>query len=130
MTETAETFWQRHLREQEERKNALRPSIFETLRESHPTFTQVVIEYDGEGDSGCIGDIRIYENNAETPSYVLEYSSVLGQMLEEFAHLILPMGWEINDGSYGEIEINVASEEIHVDHHARFIDTHDSSWDA
>lgn len=44
------------------------------------------------------------------------------QTLIDNAFDLLPGGWEINDGSYGTITVDVASERIDIEHNERYTD--------
>jgi hypothetical protein len=86
--------------------------LFPALREAG--ITDVLIDYDGCGDSGTVGNI--------TPATIPQ---AVQDRLEEYAHTILPGGWETNEGSHGVIIIDVANETITVDHAWRSLDTGD-----
>jgi hypothetical protein len=98
----------------------------------------VSIEYDGEGDSGQIGDIRALDTK-ERPvatnqpvrlalyrhKQPNDYAS-LSEALDDFAWLLLGHfhdGFENNEGGYGTVEIDVAERSVILDHDDRVIDT-------
>jgi hypothetical protein len=46
---------------------------------------------------------------------------------EDAVFQLLPGGWEINDGSYGVVTVDVASGKITVDHNERVVDINSST---
>ena len=44
----------------------------------------------------------------------------LAEQFEDACFHLLPMGWEINDGSYGDLTIDVGDENITVEHNERY----------
>lgn len=46
---------------------------------------------------------------------------------EDAMYELLPGGWEINDGSYGEITVDVATGEINVEHNERIVEINSST---
>lgn len=115
--------------------------------------TRVVTTYDGSGDSGDLSDTRFcffdryseHDNDAADSStngrymYFDQFKNVHAtptpsnpkplitpEMLDEFYDLLfrlLPGGWEINEGSYGDIEIDVAKSKIRLVHNERIVET-------
>lgn len=57
---------------------------------------------------------------AENKSPVMT-AAMCEKMLDE-AFSLLPGGWEINDGSFGVIRINIARERVDVEHNERYTD--------
>ena len=98
----------------------------------------VTIEYDGEGDSGQIGDIlacdaKQHPVDIERPVQLAlyrgkaasEYDS-LREALDDFAWLLLAHfhdGFENNEGGFGTIRIDVAKRSVILDHDDRVIET-------
>lgn len=101
---------------------------------------KVVISYDGQGDNGCVDDVKFFDdklplnndaiNNLELTRYTRKgYNWKLQQeeevecsaisKLEDIAHEYLPSGWEINEGSYGEFVIHVEDGEMEHEHNIR-----------
>jgi hypothetical protein len=96
----------------------------------------VTIVYDGEGDSGQIGDITAKSAGARRPlklsgtvsldldGTLKEYAS-LEEAIEQFAWDVLHAyhdGFENNEGGYGTITIDVAKGMVTIDHNDRIID--------
>lgn len=98
---------------------------------------QVLIEYDGEGDSGQIHSISAFgaadepvELNNACPIAIGEDDSrrpydTLAAFLDDFAWDLLRQyhdGFENNEGGYGTIEIRVPDAAITIDHNDRFVE--------
>jgi hypothetical protein len=52
----------------------------------------------------------------------------LAAEFEEAVFDLLPGGWEINDGSYGEITIDIASERITLEHNERYTEVRSETF--
>ena len=65
------------------------------------------MRFDGNGDSGLIEDFT-------TEPASVTIGQELQAELEEFLAERLPGGWEINEGSSGDIKVDVASGRIEV----------------
>jgi hypothetical protein len=79
------------------------------LRELGQKYKKGKVTYEGSGDSGYINaDIELDEKDTEMiPDYFENY---LYRILDNFG------GWEINEGSQGEIYFDFETEEIRVEH--------------
>jgi hypothetical protein len=116
--------------------------------------TRVVASYDGSGDSGDFQDLcfwfcdpvaqhdseamdsstngrRIYSAEFRQqhvdPSGANPSPIISPKKFDEFTGALwalLPGGWEINEGSYGEIEIDTIKSKIKHEHNERIIETH------
>jgi|GEM_PF-6548962 len=83
--------------------------------------TSVVVTYDGYSDSGTVGDeIRVEPSTSHVPEEVLDD---LVELVEEW----LPGGWEINDGEFGEVTLNVAERLVGLEQNIRSGITTESS---
>jgi hypothetical protein len=106
--------------------------------------------YDGSGDSGHM-DYRFYvetprRNPGNHPPSTQSKSCsdhemrcvmtsgpaavTTPDMFDEFTNAVfdlLPGGWEIDDGSYGDIIVNVLTKEITVEHNERYTDVRSST---
>jgi hypothetical protein len=97
----------------------------------------VEIDYDGEGDSGQMGDIYAYDaerqslpinkpvNIAFAPDEEPRHYDSLSEALDDFAWRLLQDrhgGFENNDGGYGTIVIDVPNCSVVIDHNDRFTD--------
>lgn len=104
-------------------------------------FEWIHAEFDGSGDSGNLDTFYVYEKvpsdrahsvernydtrqsfaafkqncsaNAPTPAQATRITAQL-DAFERAVWNLLPAGFEINDGSYGEIEINTVTKKIHM----------------
>lgn len=109
--------------------------------------------YDGNGDSGCLdimikstrrpqrspgaslapgGDNTAWIRLAEFFNPILRENDPLitQEKIAEFEdafYELLPAGWEIDDGSYGEITVNAETLEVHIEHNERITDVHTST---
>ena len=95
----------------------------------------VEIRFDGYGDSGAIEETSFFGADGE----VMECPDIevtcegkdvvkLASLLEDFAYEALERhhgGWEINEGAFGELLIDVADASFQPDCNLRFI-SHDS----
>lgn len=95
----------------------------------------VEIRFDGYGDSGAIEQTTFFD----AESKVMECPDIevaregrdpvkLASLLEDFAYEALERhhgGWEINEGAFGELLIDVADANFQLDCNLRFI-SHDS----
>lgn len=115
---------------------------------------EVTGDYDGSGDSGDmtlsfsmekvvkrgvghgiahVADTqreRLNENAAKikltTGDKPLATAAAFDAFLDSMFRL-LPGGWEINDGSYGEVHLDVDSQKITVEHNERYTDVNSST---
>lgn len=112
-----ESWQEREARERKESEIRFRTAceVLERLR-----VQTVEVEYDGSGDEGFIQTIRY---QPEPPAGIPEG---LQHQIEDFAHRRLPGGWEINEGSYGTMRIDIHTREADCDHHWR--DPDPSDW--
>lgn len=108
-----------------EEKDKLRAAQ-EVLRKVCPELfmrgvAQVVAHYDGEGDSGNID--TIYANNID--GHYMQWppdTKELRDALEEAIWEFIPGGFEINDGSFGDITIKIQTNEILREHNERVVE--------
>jgi hypothetical protein len=111
---------------------------------------RVVIEYDGCGDSGCIGDITLFgvdDKLMPMPEKQVRYttesrvycekiklyvpkrtsrSGPLREAIETWCYDLLELhcpGWEIDDGSEGTVELNVPMKTGTWQHSTRYLAT-------
>jgi hypothetical protein len=103
--------------------------------------SQVVVSFDGSGDSGQIEGIEIESSTAmdTLPDVrIVIFHAVWGQtepgckecsladVIETVAYDCLHQkhsGWEDNEGAYGEFTFDVATRTVRLDFNARFIDS-------
>ena len=96
---------------------------------------RIEFSYDGSGDSGDFTDIEIHAS-PDTKLSEEDFDRRLAKLdqtdqpfvrfnieqLKDYAFEFLPGGWEINEGSYGEVVVNVLENTIKVQHHERYIE--------
>lgn len=85
--------------------------------------TTVSIEYDGYGDSG---EINLLSANDEDGN-VVEISKETEDQLIDLLDVHLPEGWEINEGSQGEITVNIPQNKVTIEHQERVVETVEST---
>ena len=74
----------------------------------------VHIEYDGYGDSGTIEHVRAVAGEVE-----IDLAANLTNELMTAAEMLLPDGWENNEGAFGVFVINVAERRVTREHNWR-----------
>lgn len=96
MTDTVYSRWEQ---ERKERKEARRLAVNElfTAKAIH----LVTGEFDGSGDSGDLHSLNAFTASNEEVTLTKDEWYVV----EEALHALLPGGWEINDGSSGNVWI-------------------------
>ncbi len=103
--------------------------------------TNVIVGFDGEGDSGQIdgaaayaGDKLVNFPDTKVTIHDAQYNkddldtreTTLRDAVEDLCYGYLEQehgGWEINDGAYGEFTIDVPARKISLDFNARFTDS-------
>jgi hypothetical protein len=111
---------------------------------------EILVEYDGSGDSGdCMfyvtlrvppetgptsaADTRKYQSFRQEVERLGEQNALLtNEKIDEFEDAVyglLPMGWEINDGSFGEIKINVDKRTVAIEHNERYTSIDTSNYE-
>lgn len=78
--------------------------------------------YDGEGDSGNIGYMGFLDVNQD-PIPATQIPEKYRDALTNALYDLLPSGFEINDGSYGEVTIDIAKKEVKIEQNIREIST-------
>jgi hypothetical protein len=113
-------------------------AIFDAL--SAAAITEVLVEFDGEGDSGQIemvtvvrnqepvempeGAVTLLQASFGSPEPVLSECSIR-EGIETLCYDFLEDehgGWENNDGAFGEFRLDVAKRAIQLEFHGRFTD--------
>lgn len=72
----------------------------------------ITFSYDGCGDSGAIESTNWEPEDIDVPNELIKKL----QALEELVYELLPSGWEINDGSAGDVSFDLTSGEININH--------------
>lgn len=84
---------------------------------------RVVIDYDGQGDEGYVGDINLFDIEGTNITKTYEAMKATDWQLDEVAYDMLynhHLGWEINEGAFGTITIHVATGKIENNHDERY----------
>lgn len=97
--------------------------------------TMITLTYNGEGDSGDIDDITIsgLENAPKTceeldealkkfPPETQAYERFNVEKLKDYTFEILPGGFEINEGSYGQVILDCEKNKVRREHNERVMD--------
>lgn len=113
-------------KEQQPEPNDIRSQIFRALKAYG--IKTVKVDYDGSGDSG---DIHSYEVEPKKREEMLdeplgETGKTVKEQIEQICWDGLESeesGWEINEGSYGSVTLDVARQTIELDHYERVIET-------
>ena len=110
--------------------------------------TLVEVHYDGYGDSGSIEDVLLFKGDKKLKdeevailglptSTVQEYNwksksdddkyitkeCTLVDKVQDCAYDFLPGGWEINEGSFGDLKINTETAKATLEHNYRIQET-------
>ena len=147
--------WQSYLE-----REAARNAVFETLRPinqnaifdalSSVGIVSLVVAFDGYGDSGQIesitatgseGEIDLPEDSIEyaSPAYgddgepIRKTTMPLVEAVETLCYNLLRqthVGWENNDGAFGDFAFDVAARSIGLDHSERYtaIESYSHEW--
>ena len=77
------------------------------------------VSYSGEGDSGGVDHISYADINdvciTKVPQKLLD-------AMETAVYYLLPVGFENNDGGYGEITIDIQNKKVALEHNERVIE--------
>ena len=79
--------------------------------------TRVEVIYDGYGDSGSIEQVSFFKGKKILTSKDVEYT--IESKIEECAYDFLPGGFEINEGSFGDLIINTEKAKATLRHNTR-----------
>jgi hypothetical protein len=85
-------------------------SLPDDLKQSLATdgVIRLTASFDGSGDSGQIETVTVEPEG-------IEISDALWDKLDDFLLELLPGGWEINEGSFGQFDIDVGQGQVTVD---------------
>jgi hypothetical protein len=104
--------------ERQQRENAQQLLAVTCDRLTELGITRVLITYDGYGDSGNIESVVAYAGEED-----VELASEIDAALQEAAYDLLPGGWEINDGSFGELVLDVSERRLVREHNWRITES-------
>lgn len=71
---------------------------------------------------------RVWMSDVTNKPDALITKDMCDEFLDELFAL-LPGGWEINDGSYGEIIVDVAEERINIEHNERYTEVRSETFE-
>jgi hypothetical protein len=84
--------------------------------------SRVEMDYNGGGDEGAIESFSFFPEGVVVPDEFQE-------LLDSWVCSVLPGGWEINEGSQGNILINVAESTARIEHEMNFITTESETYE-
>ena len=131
--------YQRYTKALAEANRMNKDALFDALAQAG--ITTLTVEFDGEGDSGQIGEMTAQSGDAAIPlpelPVTLQCASYntgkldsrqqdLREAIETLCYGYLEQeqgGWENNDGAYGEFTFDVAGRKIELGFNARFTDS-------
>lgn len=112
MTDVADNYQNARLQWQQEREKRLqvvkKAAVAAAKSLKVRGVTQIELEYEGIGDDGCITNCH-WEGLDTISRQEL-------QPLEELVFQILPLGWEINQGSRGSVFFDLETGEVSLEH--------------
>lgn len=134
----ADDFLARYFKEQKQKANAARRTLIRELRAAG--VKQVVVEFDGYGDSGSIEGVTFKPNVenleerevADTTFEITDWvdgkpkkvkrNKTIRELVDDVCYGILGAehgGWEINEGAFGEFSIDVTNDAISLEYNRR-----------
>jgi hypothetical protein len=82
--------------------------------------TLVAVHFDGVGDDGVTEDVKCY--NTEDYDYERKPMAHDASHLQVHFEALIPEGFEINSGGFGDVVLDVKARKITVEHNERFED--------
>lgn len=93
-------------------------------------FTDTVAQHDGHARDATTNGRRMYLDEFRRMHTTAENAIMPTPKLEEFVEALwqlLPGGWEIDEGSYGDITIDTARAKLKLVHNERIVETNTST---
>ncbi|MFM7289996.1 MAG: DUF6878 family protein [Planctomycetia bacterium] len=87
---------------------------------------KVEAEYSGYGDSGCINHIAYLDQHGQ-PLNMDMVRSASDPEIENVLYEFLPDGFEINEGSQGDVTIDVQAGTVKLEHEEHYPETESST---
>ena len=109
--------------ERRDRKAKAKEALY-FLLDQQPSITAIDVVFDGCGDEGHIERINYL---SETDDAIASNQD-LDDAVEEYVFWTLPSGWEINEGSFGTIHIDVKARSADCTFSYRYCTTEDASF--
>lgn len=85
-------------------------SMAQELKAKHPTAHSLRITFSGEGDEGSITGAEVLAGEDHAAEVIDE--PIIDDDMDMALCQILPGGWEINEGSYGTIAVDLTASVI------------------
>jgi hypothetical protein len=92
-------------------------------------FTDPVALHDGEARDGMTNGRRMYLEEFKRTHTSADPAILTPVQLDTFVDTLwglLPGGWEINEGSYGEITVDTRTTKVRLDHNERIVEVNTS----
>jgi len=89
--------------------------------------TLVAVHFDGSGDDGVTEDVRCYDS--EGYDYWSEDVEHDASHLQDHFDALVPRGFEINAGGFGDVVLDVKRRKITVEHTERFEDSYTTTYE-
>ncbi len=118
-------FIRRWEEEKAEHKKRAKSALM-TLLTGHPGIAKVQVKFDGCCDSGQVESVA-YLDGDQNERQVQD--DELQAAIEDCLYAFLPDGWEINEGSFGTVEIDVATMTAHVVFNRRVEEVYTEEYD-
>jgi hypothetical protein len=117
MAEDWEKEWQRKNEERSKENAGTLQSLFKDLREAGVAI--VTVEYDGSGDSGDVQDVTLEDakGNKMGVDFDERCRSATYEALE-----CRHGGWEINEGSFGNVVFDIRNGKVRFEHNERVME--------
>lgn len=109
--------------ERRDRKTKAKEDLY-LLLDQNPNITGIDVAFDGCGDEGHIEGITYL---GETDDAIAS-NQELDDAVEEYVCWTLPSGWEINEGSFGTIHIDVKARSADCTFSYRYCTSKDASF--
>ncbi len=141
--DTVISSFERHCKARAKLSKGNKRVVFDALAAAN--ITQVLVEFDGEGDSGQISSVTAFRGDEADalPGTTLTIQQVawgdtkvkaiqasLAEAIETLCYDFLEethAGWENNDGAFGEFRLDVAKRTVELEFNGRFTDTRTST---
>lgn len=132
------SFMEEYKKEKDEHIEKARNQLNEVCKILKPLgVTAIEADYDGCGDSGAVEEVRFYSKGKEYKGNLPQktFESLfcypgreadkvdLKGTVDEICCNFLPGGWEINEGSFGVIKIDIKKKTLKVEHNERYEET-------
>jgi hypothetical protein len=114
----SENFWDDFEAEHQEEAKDAKATLL-GLGAKLPGVATIRIDYDGSGDSGEIDYVVFLSAEGKLVKFD---DNDLVECISDHAEALLPEGWEIDGGSYGELTIDLVNGRIHRVHNERIED--------